>query len=482
MKGNPFSILLLAVVTLFGACSEYELNNGQQNAYDPAKVITFTAGIVTRGTPINDVSDMTDMGVFCSATGTTNWNVFPNNSPNKMFNSKLTRNSTTGAWEYNGTPEMWNPITVDDHYTFFAYAPYEAGVYNSATNVTGNGIVVNGTASTAGIPTLTYTIPTDVTKQPDLMVAIPKYDLRYTGQPVPLQMEHALTCIGFKIAGSGEEIIDISIEGVSMTATLAMNGGVISWTDHDTPVATTSFSASLNPLLQSGGSYTTTSIMTDIIAGNGYLMMIPQTLTSAAKLIITKDDNSTVEFSLDTYEWEAGKKVVYNVNVETPNIYIGMFGGELVKDANGAWQFERPLYLQEIDNNGTHSWQQPSGVLTNITNNWDGKANTLALNNLSSTNYPAANLCFQKNTNYSTIGNVNSPNYIWFLPAQKQLMAIWAVHNSFNNANKLLSSNGYYWSSTENNASNSWIVRFVQGYVMNDSKTTTFYVRCVKEL
>lgn len=39
---------------------------------------------------------------------------------------------------------------------------------------------------------------------------------------------------------------------------------------------------------------------------------------------------------------------------------------------------------------------------------------------------------------------------------------------------------GYYWSSTEFNASSAWYVYFYSGDAFSYSKTYTYYVRCVK--
>ena len=313
-------ILLVTVALAIWGCAkdfDTELENGK--TYDPSGVMTFATKQITRGTPINDVSAMTDMGVFCSATGTTNW--ASTDLPGKIFNRILTHNSVSGVWEYSGTPERWDPITNDDRYTFFAYSPYETGLFHATNNPIGNGIVVNGSALTAGIPTLTYTVPTDVTRQPDMMIAVPKYNLRYTGYAVSLEMRHSLTCIGFSISGYGEEISGISIEGVSMEGTLAMKEGNIEWTNLGS-VTTTDFSASL--IYDLGQNYyTATPVMTDIIAGNGYLMMIPQTLTIGAKVVITKSDNSIVEIDLDGQPaWEAGKKITYNISLTSAGVLI----------------------------------------------------------------------------------------------------------------------------------------------------------------
>ena len=309
MKTKHFPILLLAAVALLSGCNNDDLPGNGQGIYDPAKVVTFTtASIGSRGTPVEDKSELTDMGVFSSATGTTDWAA--GNASNKMFNRKLNYN-ISGAWEYDGTPVKWEPVTAADRYTFFAYAPYATG-----TGSTGNGIVVNGTAATAGIPTLTYTVPTVCANQPDLMVAVPQYNLRHTGAPVSLNMKHALTCVGFNVAGQGEKITGISVEGISMTGTLKVDGsGTIAWSSTG-PQTTTNFPSLLDPAKLTSGWYEADATLTGITAANGYLMMIPQTLQPGAKVKITFDSGDPVEIALNGKgNWEAGKRVIYSVTL-----------------------------------------------------------------------------------------------------------------------------------------------------------------------
>jgi hypothetical protein len=305
-KISIFSLLCAAV--LLGACTRDIAE--ERGDYDPAAPVRFIThdaataadaeddakGAVTRGTPITNVSQLTTMGVFASYTGTSNWTTSA--TPNRMFNQKL--NYSSGAWSYPaGEEEYWEPTTMTDRYSFFAYAPYAAS---------DNGISVSSSASTAGVPTLTYTVPTDVTKQPDLMVATKK-NVRPTGAGVPLDMKHALTSVGFQIAGNGEVVKAIAITGVSVTGTLAVDSETITWVPG--AVSNTDFSASL-----SAATYATTETMsTNLIAGNGYLMMIPQTLTSAAKVVVTFSDDSIKELALGTDTWAAGKKVTYNITL-----------------------------------------------------------------------------------------------------------------------------------------------------------------------
>jgi hypothetical protein len=310
MKG--FSrICFLSVALIFGACTkDIPGIDEEQNRSALVRFMTIDVdAAATRGTPITAASQMTTMGVFASYTGTSDWT--DEDTPNRMFNQEL--NYMSGTWSYpTGDEEYWKYTGFADRYTFFAYAPYQDN-----SDATGNGITVNGTSGDEGVPTLTYTVPVKVENQPYLMVAVPRKNIRPTGSPISLGMEHALTCVGFYIAGQGERVTSIKVEGVATRGTLAMDGEHISWTTEDP--TTTDFSASLN--YDAGQAYytTTETMTTSLIRGDGYLMMIPQTLAEGAKVVVTYSDNTTKEFAFGTDTWLPGKRVTYNQSINPTN-------------------------------------------------------------------------------------------------------------------------------------------------------------------
>ena len=295
--------LFLLIFALLSGCADKFIANEDDLPHDPSQPIVFTThlGMVLRGVPVNDAAGMTSIGVFCAATGASDWDAMA--TPNKMFDHQL--NNQSGVWTYQEDEKIfWDANSLTDRYTFFAYAPHTQA---------GNGITVNGSASTPGIPSLKYTVPTDVSMQPDLMVAVPRYDVRPVGN-VSLRMKHALTCVGFQIAGDGEQIKGISISGVAVSGNVIADGENIVWSNL-APPTTTDFSTSLN--YDSGQDYYTVpeNMSTNLIASDGYLMMIPQALGSDAKIIITFSDDTIREISLDTYTWEAGSRVTYHITL-----------------------------------------------------------------------------------------------------------------------------------------------------------------------
>ena len=300
MKSPVHTITMLLVLAALLCGCEKSMNLFVEDVYDSSQPISFTAEMFFRGTPVNSAAELVSMGVFCAATGLEDWNSTA--TANKMFNEKL--NNSAGTWTYHNSEIYWSATDITERYSFFAYTPYAS---------TDNGITVNGSSSTQGKPTLTYTVPNDVTKQPDLMLAVPRYNIRPTGGKVALGMKHALTCVGFQIMGNGEQLTAISISGVAASGDLVMDGGNIAWTNLGSPTAT-DFSASIN--YDTGEDYfTLPAVMTNLIAADGYLMMIPQALGNDAKIKLTFKDNTTKEINLDNFTWEAGKRITYNITV-----------------------------------------------------------------------------------------------------------------------------------------------------------------------
>ena len=292
-------IIILAAALSITGCSVDPFDQGTDT---PSGIVAFSTGGTTRGTPVGDASMLTDIGTFGYYTGQSNWT--DASLPELMFNQRLYRDGT--QWEYDGVPVSWNGNAASDLFSFYAYAPYAT---------VDNGIVVNGNSSTGGIPSLTYTVPADVTKQPDLLVAVPRVDIvKPASGCVSLTMEHALTTIGFQVAGSGEQITGLSIAGVSMTGTLEMNGSDIEWTGLDTS-PTADFSASIN--FDDGENYytATPTMSTNLMKGDGYLMMIPQTLSQDAALVVSYADGTSIDINIEPHEWLPGKRIIYEVTI-----------------------------------------------------------------------------------------------------------------------------------------------------------------------
>jgi hypothetical protein len=178
----------------------------------------------------------------------------------------------------------------------------------------------------------------------------------------------------------------------------------------------------------------------------------------------------TLTNQADDSTWDITVTAVENV------LYVGRFGGDLI-ETDGVWQFEQALYVQDSDESINTQWSSTSNTLLGVTNNILGKQNTYDLHENNPSDNFAAKLCFEKNDNYVSITGVTNPDYQWYLPAQKQLMAIWISHSSF--ATPLTATD--YWSATEFNLASSWGVEFGTGITTFLNKVSTNRVRCVRE-
>ena len=131
-------------------------------------------------------------------------------------------------------------------------------------------------------------------------------------------------------------------------------------------------------------------------------------------------------------------------------------------------------------------WKTSNTATANTTSTWDGKANTWSMVNPTAglmNDHPAARACFQKNRDYNGITTDTDPNYVWYLPAQDQLLAIWCAHPSFDAAYRFTLSVSGYWVSTGGPAATAaWMVDFREGRSRNVTKLSAAYVRCVMEL
>lgn len=297
---------------LLGACQD-ETMTGHEAITGQSIGLTTTVmppPAATRGTPISMASELTTMGVFCYHTGFNNWATAETNAtPNKMNNLSWTQ---TGEVWSTASPVSWgSDVSIAEKFTFFGYAPYATG-----TGATGNGLTVS---STTGTPKLTYTVPTDITKQPDLLIATAK-DIHPTTGKIPLAYKHALTCIAFKAKGTGQTITSVKVKGVSSSGTLSLDAsGTPIWSNLSSP-GTIEYTAGLN----STTGIVTTSTPSSILAADGYLMMIPQTLTANAQLIVTVD-GAPQTFNLnaqDITSWTAGQMLTYTIETKPPSLIV----------------------------------------------------------------------------------------------------------------------------------------------------------------
>lgn len=283
----------------------------------------------TRAVPQSAISS--SFGVFVSAySGVWNSNTC---NPNYLYNAKASTTDNT-IWETENT-YYWPGAS--SNVRIWAYSPYSAAGINGITS-----------QSTTGIPSISYTVPSDYNSQVDLMVADtrdPDNPTEMSGAPansiIGLPFKHAFAAIRFKIGNEGMRactITKIAIQSVYDIGTLRLD---CTW-DESSFAKTRNLNEFAIPL-----SFTTEGKTNEFITTEDQtLMMIPQTIPAGAKIIVEYSLNGvetkTIEGNIAGNTWEAGKTYVYSLNplsvnsdfilsVSRPNIFAMSGGSETMK-------------------------------------------------------------------------------------------------------------------------------------------------------
>lgn len=269
---------------LFLPTSSIEMHSGDMTMYANC---ASTADIpmhniipetTTRGsiqTADNFYSEFGIFGYFYDSTQS--WasiksSISPNSSMDNLNVTQTSKSWTTNVYWPGGTKKA----------TFFAYAPY-----NSSATLT----------SDTGAPKITYTVPSDIAQQRDLLVAKSIENISCDGNStVALDFKHALSAIKFVKGDTPgyKEIKGIQISGVYNQGTLNMNSQ--SWEN------------------TSGSD--TYSIST--IDENTVCFLMPQSVPSGAKLSVTLTNGGTehtFEAGLDGTLWQAGHQYTYSLSI-----------------------------------------------------------------------------------------------------------------------------------------------------------------------
>lgn len=183
---------------------------------------------------------------------------------------------------------------------FFAYAPYG-----------GQGIVLSDKTS-AGTPSITYTVPTDVVDQQDLLVAATSGMAGNTAAAAPLSFAHALTAVRFTTGDDmmSGRITKITLKGVYGSGSHTM--GSDSWNGYG---ATTDFSQTLAATVDGAANQEVTPVAATF-------MMLPQTLPSGASIeVVYMDDltstQRTLIASIAGSQWPMGRTVTYRISTSS---------------------------------------------------------------------------------------------------------------------------------------------------------------------
>lgn len=311
------------ILLILGGCTNDVLETPDDSPINKDGSIAFrTDSILTRGIPRDDIGAYNTVNLIVySHTGT-------------YANDKSLYRETVLQKEANTTPTKWNyspPMfwPEGDLLSFLAYSSDQA--YASASGL--EGVFIKGKASD-GAPVIEYKVPSDVKKQPDLLVTALLNHKKVNN--VTLPMKHALACVSFCATGpSNMRVKNIKLKNVYSEATLKLDTTAIKWkTDPNSKkkdVVVSEPGIDPNEPLDENpnkGNY--------LMTPDGFLMMIPQTLTDATIDVVywketTGTEQPPVTLTLPTtVVWEPGKKYIYKFGVgEEIVVYYEKYADDL---------------------------------------------------------------------------------------------------------------------------------------------------------
>ena len=241
-KSGPRTVIIALVLPLLAACGADDAAPDISEGGVPIEFSTTVEDTHTRSGALT-TGNLLSTGVFAYYTGSSDWTTA--DRPNFMYNQEVKRSNASSPWTY--TPVKYWPNNPADKLTFFAYAPYvkEASGSNPSFQ----------SVTTAGYPTLDYTVPTKDNDQTDLLVSTPPLtNLTYgtNNGKVGFTMGHALTRVSVYVKSGddveGKKLTSFSIQAIkkgTMTfrTPTADNAKCLGWT-FGTPVEMTTITPS----------------------------------------------------------------------------------------------------------------------------------------------------------------------------------------------------------------------------------------------
>ncbi len=203
-----------------------------------------------------------------------------------------------------GTPMGYYWPTSDYKLSFFGYYPKGNAAFT-----------LQSTANTTGAPTYSYTVPSAIGSQVDVMTGQNVNVLGGGSAPVSITMKHRCAAICFSVTNSRSSAItlnSISIEGVKYTGILNEE----TWT-----LGSAVNSSSSNPFTLSYGSSIAASATANITGTTNIFLMLPQTIPAGAKIKVAIDGEDPLYADL-TGSWIASKQYNYTLDIQNSTIII----------------------------------------------------------------------------------------------------------------------------------------------------------------
>ncbi len=199
----------------------------------------------------------------------------------------------------NGSPLGFFWPTADYKLAFYAYYPYGNAAFT-----------VQSSASTTGAPTYSYTVPSTIASQLDIMTGQTVNVLGGGASPVAISMKHRCAAVCFSVTNDRSSAItlsSISIEGVKYTGTLREE----TWT-----LSSAVNSSSVNPFTLSYGGSIAAGATANVTGTSNIFLMLPQSIPAGAKVKVVISGEDPMYADL-TGSWLAGKQYNYSLNVSS---------------------------------------------------------------------------------------------------------------------------------------------------------------------
>ena len=287
----------------------------------------------TRGTQITDADGMSSFGVTAFLGS-------------QKYMDHVEIKKFADSWKPQ-TDYFWlNGKSLD----FYAWYPY-----NSAEGT--NGIPASMTLNQEDFSSISYTVPTDVSKQEDLMFAVNKNASEpKDGKATSLDFKHSLAAVKFVVGDlpTGTKVTSVALKGVKYKGDLAVTAGnngaaQLAWSnlgnDTENFTQTTDIKVNENDTDHA------------ITKADQTFFMMPQTLPDDAKVEVVVEDEWASKVTLTGLlqdetaaedaknKWEAGNTYTYRVNSSGIQAEVTFFKG--INGING-----QPYTSHNISANG----------------------------------------------------------------------------------------------------------------------------------
>lgn len=227
--------------------------------------------------------------------------------------------------------DSWKPQT--DYFwlngkslDFYAWYPY-----NSAEGA--NGIPAGMKLNQENFSSISYTVPTDVSKQEDLMFAVNKNASEpKDGKATSLDFKHSLAAVKFVVGDlpTGTKVTSVALKGVKYKGNLAVTAddkGEVQFTWSNLANETVNFTQATTKEVKENDTDNA------ITKEDQTFFMMPQTLPDDAEVEVNLEDEKGAPSKINaklldvTEEWKAGNTYTYRINSSGVTAGITFFKG-----------------------------------------------------------------------------------------------------------------------------------------------------------